>query len=100
MRLDIDTGSTSTPGRITTAGTHARMIEWSARESNKGNLYVGKSGVSTTNGKEISPGKSVTWDLSNIGQNNEPGNVLFSNFYVAFETGGDWLDWTIFTTGD
>tara|TARA_Y100000310_G_C20676067_1_gene813104 strand:- start:885 stop:1187 length:303 start_codon:yes stop_codon:yes gene_type:complete len=100
MRVDIDTGSTSTSGRITTAGAHARLIEWHARKGNKGNVYVGKSDVSTSNGSELAPDAAVTWDLTNVGRDGEPGNVLFANFYVAFEVGGDWLDWTIFTTLD
>jgi len=100
MLLDIDTGSTNAAGRITTVPTHARLIEWHARKGNKGNVYIGKSDVSVNNGAQIAPDASVTWNLSNIGQNSEPGSVLFSNFYVAFEVSGDWLDWTIFTTLD
>ena len=84
----FDIGSTSTAGQVLDAPDRVQTVEWHARAKNAGMVYMGRSDVSTTNGREITPGES--WE-PNLGQGSGP----FSLWYVAFEVSGDIVDWTI-----
>jgi len=98
--LTIDARSTSSSGQLSTAGTHVRIIELHARAGNLGKIVVGISTVTSANGRELSPDERVTWNFSNLGDDNEPGYLTLSDLFVHITNGGDVLDWTIFIARD
>ena len=86
MRFDV--GSTNSAGQITTAPDRVQVVEFHARSNNTGAVYVGRSDVSTINGRELPPGESYRLNFAN-------GTVSFSDWHVAFEYAGDYIDWTV-----
>lgn len=91
--MRFDAGSLT----ITTAGTElqfsntadkVKSISVKARPANAGNVFLGVSDVTSTNGWTLRPGESKTVDFG-------AGSVLFSTFYGDAATNGDILDWTV-----
>ena len=81
---------------IATAGTElqfsntqdrVKSLSVKARPGNTGNVFLGRSDVSSTNGWTLQPGESKTVDFGE-------GSVLFSVFYGDAATNGDILDWS------
>jgi hypothetical protein len=87
MRFDV--GTTSKTGRISNTRDKVISIEFHARSDNATSVYFGRSDVSATNGRELSPGEAVQW---NFGADKE-ASVELRFFYVAV-TGSDRIDWT------
>lgn len=83
-----ESSTVSVAGQITTRRESVRAIEFHARSTNSGSSYVGHSTVSTSNGRELTPGEQVAY-------NYEPGAVFFDTFYVAFASGSNEVDVTV-----
>lgn len=98
--LKIDAQSATTTGQLSSAGTHVRVVEFHARAANTGTIVVGPSTVSSSSGRELSPDERVTWNFSNLSDDNQPGYLVLSDLYAHFNVGGDVLDWTIFIARD
>jgi len=80
---------TSSGGQITTSLDRVQVIEFHARTTNAGSMYVGRADVSTTNGRELPPGESFT---INFATPERQGSVSFDSFWLA---GSDDVDWTV-----
>ena len=92
--MRIDSGTAWGSGQISNTSDPVIVMEFHARSDNTASAAVGVSDVSATNGRELIPGESVTWNFSQLGPNGGPGSVLFSQFYVSV-SGGDGVDWTV-----
>ena len=85
MRFESQTKTAS--GQLTTSTQRARSIEFHARSDNDQSVVVGESDVSATNGRELPPGESVSF---NFDEGSEPLNT----FYAYMGKATDKLDWT------
>lgn len=91
MSFRIETATSS--GQISTDNDAVLVIEFHARSTNSGPVYVGKSNVGETEGRELPPGESFTMNfaLPDIGRH--AGRVLLSGFYVSVPDGNA-VDWS------
>lgn len=91
VRIGTFTGS----GRIVAETDNAvcLVIEFHARSTNGGSLYVGGSDVSSINGREIPPGESYVLNMSLPDVARHSGRVLLSSFY-ALCTSDAAVDWS------
>jgi hypothetical protein len=97
VRFDAGTTDVPTAGtRVQVSNTKNRVliIEFHARDGNTGNIYVGISDVSATNGRELSPGEAVAINFTGATSQSD-GSVLFEVFFVDAATNGDDVDWTV-----
>jgi len=62
-------------------------VEFHARSGNTGSVVVGDSTTTISLGRELAPGESTTINF-------EEGSGMFTDFYVAFVSPGDLLDWS------
>ena len=63
-------------------------ITFKARNANTGNIYVGHDTVSSTNGVELRPNESFTYDFKS------PYNTApISDFWVDASVSGEDVDW-------
>lgn len=81
---------------VTTAGTavqansgtslYCQSIIFQAESGNSGNIYIGDSTVSATNGIELDAGQSVTFSASQVG-----GSLLYdlADFWADTSSNGD-----------
>ena len=91
MRFDAgttDVSSAATRVQISNTADRVKAIEAHAPSGNAGSVYFGVADVSATNGRELTPGESVTYSFG-------VGSVLFSVFWVDAATSGDDVDWTV-----
>tara|TARA_Y100000310_G_scaffold289932_1_gene316714 strand:- start:899 stop:1177 length:279 start_codon:yes stop_codon:yes gene_type:complete len=86
--MDIDYGTVTASGQISSSSKGIKSIEFHARSGNEKSVIVGRSNASLTNGREIPPGETHA-------PNFDKGSVPFSTWYAVFEQPGDMLDWTI-----
>ena len=64
-----------------------KAIEFHARSTNSGSVVVGRSDVSSENGRELTAGESVNYAFDT---GSKTGSVPFSVFYTAGEGSTDW----------
>ena len=94
--MAFDTGSKTVTGTAAQVeGTAAQLdrrvktVEFFARSGNGGPVYVGSSGVTATDGRELVAGASLTIDF-------DDGSEIWGNFFVVAGTGSSHtLDWTL-----
>ena len=86
-------GTARNTGAISTSNAAVIVIEFHARSTNQESAYVGDSGLSSTNEREITPGEPFTLNFSLPDVARHAGKVLLSSFYVQV-SGGDQVDWT------
>lgn len=81
LASDLDTDATViSDSRVT-------GIAVKARAGNAGNVYFGRSTVSSTYGMELLPGDSYSRDYD--------GTVTFGDFYGDATDTGDMMDWDV-----
>lgn len=91
MQILIDTAQSS--GQLRDANDVCLVVEFHARSKNADSVYVGKSGVSSSKGRELPPGESYTLNFALPDLGRHAGSVLLSSFYVSL-SGTDKLDWS------
>lgn len=81
-----DIPAAGTAVQILASGVQVFAVYFIAREGNTGNIYVGDSDVSATNGVELAPGASVF--MSNDRESFQP-----QDWYADAATNGDDIDY-------
>ena len=82
---------TSTGGQISAVADRIKAIEFHARSNNVNSVVVGRSDVTSANGRELVPGEAVAF---NFGLVSKEGSVSFNVFYAIVQ-GDDKVDWTV-----
>lgn len=85
----VATGS----GQIDDGNEPVIVAEFHARSENAGSVYVGTSGATADNSREIPPGETFTLNFALPDLGRHAGQVPFNTFYAVI-SGGDKLDWT------
>ena len=86
--MKFDAGTTHSSGQVSDTRDAVKAIEFHARSDNVGSVIVGVSDVSSSNGRELSPDASTTYEFGE-------GSVLLSVFYVHITGSGDSVDWSV-----
>ncbi len=97
MIIDSGTTTVSTSGgeqKLSNTTSRVRWIKVKALAANSGIVYFGDSGVTTTNGYELSAGNSLEINFADVG-----GSVTFNTLYVDAATNGDKLSWIALVDG-
>jgi len=81
----FDAGTQNGTGQISTLVARVKSINFQARTTNTGSVYVGRSDVTVNNGYELKPGKDITLNF-------DDGSELFNAFYTA---GAGQVDWVV-----
>ena len=87
--MDKKTFTVSNNGQLRDTAENVLTIAQKARSGNKGNVYVGESGVTVDDGWELTPGEPT---VDNYDDYEGGGSQIMSAFYVAFAVAGDKLD--------
>ena len=87
----IDVAAAGTAAQSSKSGT-IRAISFKARIGNTGNIYLGNSDVSSTNGMELEPGEAWTWTYAKYGK--------IQDWYADAATNGDDVDFVADNSGD
>lgn len=91
-----NTSTASAPVQLYSTDSAARVlaITVKARQANGNNFYFGfDSGVASTNGYELGPGKEVTIDPSDIQGMTEPATLKATSFWGNCASTADFIDW-------
>jgi len=97
MILNSGTTTVSTSGteqRLSNTTNKVRWIKLKALAANSGIAYFGDSGVTTSNGYELSAGNTLEINFADVG-----GTVLFSSLYVDVASNGDKVSWVVLLDG-
>lgn len=97
MKLRI--GTALGGGQISTDNDACLTVEFHARSTNAGSVYVGMSDVGINNGRELPPGEAVTINCALEDTGRSSGSVILSKFYIV-TNGGDKVDYTAIIRGD
>lgn len=89
---DNITGSTQMSGMTGAPNGREKVkaIQVYARKANAADIYFGDSNVSSSRGREIPPGSTLSLSFGG-------GSVPFSTFYVIHATSGDDVDVVLIT---
>jgi hypothetical protein len=82
-----DVGTAGTAVQVSNTRRRVLSVTFIARAGNTGNVYVGDSTVSSTNGVELQQGQSFTFNPGSMGV-----SIPFSDFYVDAANNGDDVD--------
>ena len=100
----VDVPSAGTAVQVLDDPRVVRWIQFTARQGNSGGVYVGRSDVSSTNGRELRPPETsngydhlaqTEYDFGKYGSkfDNLPGGFPMNIFYVDAYTNGNDVDW-------
>lgn len=95
--MRFDSGTTDIPSagtrvQISNTKDKVKSIAARGRAGNVGNVYFGRSDVSSSNGWELEPGDSIVEDFGE-------GSEFFDAFYGDAATSGDDIDWVVILWG-
>lgn len=98
MRIDFGTTNLTSAGaaqQINNVTTKITYLLLQARPGNTGDLYVGLSDVSSTNGWTLQPGAQIAIDFDPDGKGT---SIDPSQFYFDGDTTNDDIDWMMIFT--
>ena len=94
--MSVIISTASGVGALSTGNEVVVVIEFKARVGNTSNAYIGTSGMSSGDGRELAPGDSyvINFSLPDVGRH--AGRVLLSSLYTDIRA-GDYVDYTVIT---
>mgnify|MGYP003133010974 FL=1 len=97
MILNSGTTTVATSGteqQLSNTTNKVRWIKLKALAANSGISYFGDSGITTSNGYELSAGNTLEINFADVG-----GTVIFSSLYVDVASSGDKVSWVVLLDG-